>query len=225
MHLSTRQAEDLAQRALMGLGYSAQDATTIAYLGELNSGGSAISIPILNEAGILQVSPFNGYVGLTRREGAQPGEPRKYYPSGVRTFGRVNPADHVQAAAIAALLRQEGVKRVFLVDDLEVYGDGIADMVRHRLKARGLRFAGRRHLRKRNAAAIALAIRRSRADAMVYGGIAENGAARLWRAVHRRNPKLLLIGPEGVTDRAFYQHLGRAGRRTLITNPTLEPAA
>ena len=116
----------------------------------------------------------------------------------------------MQAAAIAALLQQEGAKRVFLVDDLEVYGDGIADMVRHRLKARGLRFAGRRHLRNRNAAAIARAIRRSRADAMVFGGIAENGAARLWRAVHRRNPKLLLIGPEGVTDRAFYRGISAA---------------
>ena len=38
---------------------AAQDKSTIAYLGEFNSGASAISIPILNEAGILQVSPSN----------------------------------------------------------------------------------------------------------------------------------------------------------------------
>ena len=78
---------------------AAQDKSTIAYLGEFNSGASAISIPILNEAGILQISPSNTYVGLTRSEGADKGEPDKYYPSGKRTFGRVVPADHIQAAA------------------------------------------------------------------------------------------------------------------------------
>src|SRR5215218_469630 len=46
------------------------DDKAIAYLGEFNSGASAISIPITNEAGILQVSPANTYVGLTRAEGA-----------------------------------------------------------------------------------------------------------------------------------------------------------
>jgi branched-chain amino acid transport system substrate-binding protein len=61
---------------------------------------------------------------------------------------------------------------------------------------------------------------------MVYGGIAQNGALRLWRAVHRRNPGLALLAPDGVADRAFYGHLGRgAARRTLITNPTLDRAA
>jgi branched-chain amino acid transport system substrate-binding protein len=206
------------------------DDSAIAYLGEFNSGGSAISAPILNEAGVLQVSPFNGYVGLTRREGALRGEPTKYVPSGARTFGRVNPADHLQAAAIAALLQAEGRKRVFLVDDREVYGTSVAAMVRRRMKPRGIRFAGRRHISVsdggRNIPAIARAMRRARADAMVFGGIAENDAAALWRAVHRRNPRALLIGPEALTDRAFYRHLGRgAARRTLITNPTLDPAA
>src|SRR5436305_1779901 len=54
---------------------AAADASTVAYLGEFNSGASAISIPILNEAGILQVSPSNTYTGLTRREGAGRDEP------------------------------------------------------------------------------------------------------------------------------------------------------
>jgi branched-chain amino acid transport system substrate-binding protein len=104
------------------------DPSAIAYLGEFNSAASAISIPILNESGILEVSPANTYVGLTRKEAAQPGEPQKYYPTGIRTYGRVSPADHLQAAALAALLQQEGAKRAFRVDDREVYGVGIADI-------------------------------------------------------------------------------------------------
>jgi branched-chain amino acid transport system substrate-binding protein len=91
---------------------AALDEATVAYLGEFNSGASAISIPILNEFGIPQISPTNGYVGLTRSEGADRGEPDKYYPSGTRTYVRVAPADHLQAAAIVAALRLEHVQRV-----------------------------------------------------------------------------------------------------------------
>ena len=57
---------------------AAQDPSTIVYLGEFNSGASAISIPILNDAALLQISPANTYVGLTRAEGADKGEPDKY---------------------------------------------------------------------------------------------------------------------------------------------------
>src|SRR5205085_168881 len=79
-----------------------QDNTTIAYMGEFNSGASAISIPILNKAAILQVSPANTAVGLTKKEpGATAGEPAKYYPTGKRTYGRVVPRDKIQGAAMA----------------------------------------------------------------------------------------------------------------------------
>ena len=208
---------------------AAKDPTAIAYLGDFNSGATAISLPILNERGVLQVSPSVTYPGLTRKEGAgERGEPEKYYPTDIRTFGRIAPPDHLQAAAIAALLQAQRVKRVFVVDDREVYGEALAGMVRRRLAARGVRLAGRRHLRSRarNARGIARAIHRSQADAMFFGGIAENGAARLWRAVHRRNPRLALFGPEALAEPAFARRLSRgAARRTLLTVPVLDPAA
>src|SRR5687767_4542744 len=71
---------------------AAQDDSSIAYIGEFNSGATAISLPILSEAGIAQVSPANSAVGLTTDgPGAQPGEPDKYYPTGNRTFSRIVP--------------------------------------------------------------------------------------------------------------------------------------
>jgi branched-chain amino acid transport system substrate-binding protein len=204
-----------------------EDPTTIAYLGEYNSAASAISIPITNESGILMVSPTNTYVGLTRPDVGEPGEPDKYYPSGVRTYGRVAPADHLQARALAAYLKALGARRAYLVDDLEVYGAGLRRMLRSRLRARGIRFAGLSHLRRgRNAVSIARRVRRSRADAMVYLGITRNGAVPLWRAVHRRDRRVLLLGADGVATRSFTRRLSRGERaRTYLTDVPLSPDA
>ncbi len=66
---------------------AAEDPKAVFYIGEFNSGASEVSIPILNQAGIPQVSPANTYVGLTTNEpGSAPGEPQKYYPTGKRTY-------------------------------------------------------------------------------------------------------------------------------------------
>ena len=80
----------------------AQDDSAVAYIGEFNSGASAISIPILNEVPIAQISPANTAVGLTSDEpGADKGEPDKYYPTGTRHYLRIVPKDTIQGAALA----------------------------------------------------------------------------------------------------------------------------
>src|SRR5215472_3806947 len=78
----------------------ASDPKAVYYMGEFNSGASQVSIPILNQAGVPQVSPANTYVGLTTNlPGSAPGEPQKYYPTGKRTYLRIVPIDSIQAAA------------------------------------------------------------------------------------------------------------------------------
>src|SRR5918998_3364615 len=92
-----------------------EDLQTIAYLGELEAGASAVSVPILNEGGMLQVSPGDTFAGLT--EAGLPGEPEKYYPSGRRTFARMVPDDDEQVDRLVALLRRRGVRRLWVADD------------------------------------------------------------------------------------------------------------
>jgi branched-chain amino acid transport system substrate-binding protein len=97
---------------------AAQDDSTIVYLGEFNSGASAISIPILNEAGIPQISPANTYVGLTTdKPGSERGEPDKFYPTGKRTYARIPPADDIQAAALVTLMQKEGCQNTYMTND------------------------------------------------------------------------------------------------------------
>jgi len=83
------------------------DKDTIAYIGTLNSGAAKVSIPILNAANLVMVSPANTYVGLTHAgPGTAAGEPGKYYPTGKRNYARVVAADDFQGAADATLAKQ-----------------------------------------------------------------------------------------------------------------------
>jgi branched-chain amino acid transport system substrate-binding protein len=205
---------------------AAQDPSTIVYLGEFNSGASAISLPITNEAGILQVSPSNTYVGLTRAEGADKGEPDKYYPSGKKTFGRVVPADHIQAAAQVAYQKGEGCTKVYILNDKEVYGTGIAKQVASIAKGQGLQVLGNDGIdtKAANFRTLATKIKSAGADCVFYGGIAQNKGVQLFNDVHAGNPTAKLFGPDGMADPAYYEKASPAvAKMSYLTNPTLDP--
>ena len=205
---------------------AAQDPSTIVYLGEFNSGASAISIPILNEANIMQISPSNTYVGLTRSEGADKGEPDKYYPSGKRTFGRVVPADHIQAAAQVTYQKDSGCKKTYILNDKEVYGKGIAGSVQNIAKAQGLAIAGNDGIdtKAANFRSLATKIKSSGADCMFFGGIVQNKGVQLFSDVNAANPTMKLFGPDGMADPAFYTKASAAvAKMSYLTNPTLDP--
>ena len=108
---------------------AAEDTTTIAYLGDYNSGASAVSLPLINASGILQVSPSSPYVGLTSSLDAGQDEPERFYPSGKRTFGRLQPGDPAQAEAQVRLMRGLGVKRLYVLDDEGPFEVPLAELV------------------------------------------------------------------------------------------------
>jgi branched-chain amino acid transport system substrate-binding protein len=202
------------------------DDNAIAYLGEFNSGASAISIPLLNEAGILQVSPANTYVGLTRSEGAEKGEPQKYQPSGTKTYGRVVPADHIQAAAQVAWMKDEGVTKLYILNDKEVYGKGIADAVEKIAGEQGIEVLGNDGIdtKAANFRSLAGKIKSSGADGFFFGGITQNKGVQLFKDVNAANPDVKLFGPDGVADSPFYEKVGPAiEKQAYITAPTLDP--
>ena len=203
---------------------AAQSSSTIAYLGEFNSGATAVSLPVLNRSGILQVSPSNTAVGLTKKS-ADPAEPAKYYPTGKRTYGRVVPADNIQAAAQITYMKDQGVKKLYVLDDKEVYGKGIGDAVAADAKKAGIQVAGDEGIdpKAANYRSLAQKIKSSGADGMFFGGITANNAVQLWGDVHAVNPNLKMFGPDGVAQSDFTAKLGPAQANTFVTNPTLPP--
>ena len=205
---------------------AAQDKSSIGYLGEFNSGASAISIPILNEAGILQISPSNTATGLTRSLGADKGEPDKYYPSGKRTYGRVVPADHIQGAAQVSYQKDNGCTKSYLLNDKEVYGSGLVKNVVAAAKTQGLDIVGNTGIdpKAANYRSVATTIKATGADCVFFGGITDNNAVQLFKDLHAAMPTAKLFGPDGVAETAFTSKLGSSVEKvTYITNPTLDP--
>lgn len=203
-----------------------QDKSAIAYLGDLDSGASAISLPVLNDAGILQISPSSTYIGLTRAEGADKGEPDKYYPTGRRTFGRVVPADQIQAAAQIAYQQAAGCTKLYILNDRDVYGQGIALAVQRDAVAKGMQVLANDPLDRtaKDFRDVAQKIRAARANCVFFGGSVDNRATEVWAAVHAANPTAKLFGADGVAVSSFTSKLSPSAQRvTYITSPALDP--
>jgi ABC-type branched-chain amino acid transport systems, periplasmic component len=114
------------------------DPLAILYVGTYNSGAAKVSIPINNRAHMAQITPANTYPGLTKKQGAAPGEPEIYRPLGFVNYFRPIPADDIQGAVAAKWAKRLGVKKVFILNDQELYGKGIADVFEATAKKIGL---------------------------------------------------------------------------------------
>jgi branched-chain amino acid transport system substrate-binding protein len=210
---------------------AAQDKSTAVYLGEFNSGATAVSLPILNEAGVPQISPANTAVGLTTDEpGAEPGEPDKYYPSGQRTYARIVPKDTIQGAALATLMKQDGCTKVQILNDKEVYGAGLARNIESSAKEQGLTIVSNEAIDKQAANYRSLASKASGAgaDCMVYSGITANNAVQIYKDFSAALPNAKLYGPDGVAESGFSNPKqggipNNVGAKTKVTVATLAP--
>ena len=210
---------------------AAQDKSTIGYIGEFNSGATAVSLPILNEAGIAQVSPGNTAVGITSNDpGASPGEPDKYYPTGVRTYARVLPKDTYQGAALVAVAKEKGCASAYVLNDKEVYGAGLAKNVELAAKKAGLEIKGDEGIDKNaaNYRSLASKIKGTRAQCFIYAGITANNAVQIFKDMAVALPDAALLGPEGVGESGFFDSKdgglpADVAKRVLITIPGVAP--
>ncbi|MBV9839362.1 MAG: branched-chain amino acid ABC transporter substrate-binding protein [Solirubrobacterales bacterium] len=209
------------------------DRTTIGYIGELDSGASAISIPLLNRAGIAQISPSSTSVGLTSSApGASPGEPQKYYPTGTRTYARVVPNDAVQAVVQVSLQRSMGCVATYVLEDGGVDGDDTASSFDAFAQTGGLRVIATQVFQRGAAdySSLAASVARSGADCVLVSAIPESGAALLTKQVAAALPNARIFGSAGLAE-STYADPAQGGiptsidPRVLITVATLAPSA
>lgn len=224
---STREAGRWTDdRVLDNARQAVRDINAIAYIGDRDSAATALSLPLTNEGGILQVSPTSSYDGLTRSGGMRTGEPERFYPSAKRTFARMVPPDHVQASALVGYMKTDGVRKLALMGDRELEGGGLADQIAKAAAAQGIAVVdmGRIDATKGNLVDDARDVAHTGADAFLYAGDSDTGAARIVQAVGNAAPRMLLFGSAALAEPSFLDELTPAVKRRLrITTPTLPP--
>ena len=184
----------------------ASDSKAVFYIGEFNSGASEVSIPILNEAGIPQVSPANTYVGLTTSlPGSAPGEPQKYYPTGKRTYLRIVPIDSIQAAADLIAMKNAGCTKVAVANDKEAYGAGLATLLGLEKGFYGVTIVSNTGIDPTapNFRSYASTVAGQGVNCFFFAGIVSNGAVQITKDVHSAVPAAKIFGGDGVCTDSY----------------------
>jgi branched-chain amino acid transport system substrate-binding protein len=203
----------------------ARNSSVIGVIGTFNSGCAEIIVPILNRAPngpVAMVSPANTYTGLTTSGvGTAPGEPRKYYPTGKRNYARVVAQDQYQGAADAMLAKRLGAKSMYLLNDKEAYGLGVAANTRNAATKLGIKIAGFAAFdpKASDYTALATKIKGTAANAVFIGGlICENGGKLLKDLRSTLGPGVRLILPDGFTPiSAVAQGAGAAANGAYVS--------
>ena len=181
----------------------------IAVIGTYNSGCAKIEVPILNQdpkGPMLMVSQANTNPGLTKAW--SPGEPDVYYPTGVRNYARVCTTDDNQGSAAAQFAKSIGVKSVYVLNDTQTYGQGVAQAFTTEAKNIGLKVlssgpAGQGwDATQSDYTALFQKIAPLNPDMVYFGGIYDNNGGQLLKdkvAVLGDNTKVKLMAPDGFT--------------------------
>src|SRR5262249_32260517 len=148
------------------------------------------------------VSHANTNPGLTKAW--DPGEPDKYYPSGKRNYARVITTDDYQGTAAARFAKELGIKSVYILDDRETYGQGVAKAFHDEATKQGINVLGTEGWdgKQPNYTALFTGIKAKNPDAVYIGGIYDNNGGQLVKdkvKVLGDNTKVKLIAPDGFT--------------------------
>src|SRR5215210_2134680 len=200
---------------------AAQNEDVVGWIWPYNAGCAAIEIPILNQAGLAMVSHGNTAVGLTKPSG-EPGEPERYYPTGTRNYTRVIVADDKQGRAGAVWMRDEGVQGVYILDDQETYGKGIADQFQQNAEELGIQVLGRESIdpNAANYRALMGRIAQLNPNAVYFGGVTPNNVGQLVNdkvGAGMSNEDVIFMGADGILEEAFIEAAGDAGEGVYTT--------
>jgi branched-chain amino acid transport system substrate-binding protein len=186
------------------------DTKSIAYLGEVAPGSSADTLGITNAQDLLQVSPTDTAIELTKSTAAVPNSPGRYYESQKsygRTFARVVPTAALEAKAQIEEMQALGVRQLYVTSDGSPYGRAAALAVKQAAPP-----------------AISVSSSQSGADAVFYGAADPTAAARTFSSFAQSSPTAKLFGPSALATDAFASGLGAAARNVYISSPGFLPA-
>ncbi len=210
---AAKQSWDAAQEA-ENARKAAEDSKTVGYIGTFNSGAARISLPVMNKAGIPMISPANTATDLTLDRSKD----STYYASGTKNYFRVIPNDSIQGLVGANWMKDLKVTKVYVVDDTDLYGKGLADVFETNAKKIGLTVVGRDGAPKAdNYNALATKIKSSGAEGLYYGGIVDNNPAVLVKNLKAAGFTGPIMGADGIQCGETIKQMGSAGEGVYAT--------
>jgi branched-chain amino acid transport system substrate-binding protein len=205
---------------------AADDPSAIAYLGELDYGATAVSLPITNDAGLLQVSPGDGLTSLTRRPPGGPrAGPERYYPSDERSFVRLGPTDLQEAEYLLERVRDADARRIAVVFDRDIYGRELAAQILARARRDGLEPVAAEVYRGQldEIRDVARRLAEAHPDAVIHAVVASRGTGRLLGEIDARLPSVPLFATSGIlADRRSLALPARPARIEAV-GPAISP--
>jgi branched-chain amino acid transport system substrate-binding protein len=211
----------------------AENQSVLGMIGTFNSGAAAIAIPVLNQApggGLAMISPANTYVCLTEGgPGCADDEPDKYYPAGTRNYVRVVAHDAFQGAALAEFMQAQGTTSLYVLNDKEAYGLGVATNVRNAAEHLGIEVVGFEAWdpKASNYEALMRKIGQSGADGVFLGGLIDENGAQVIKdkvKVLGDNETVKLYMPDGFTTQQTIDESGVENTRGAFFSVAGVPA-
>ncbi|MDQ6692986.1 MAG: branched-chain amino acid ABC transporter substrate-binding protein [Chloroflexota bacterium] len=200
------------------------DASVLAYIGPYTSGATAVSLPVTNKAGLLQLAPSATWPGLSHA-GYDPGEPQKYSPAGVNNFVRLMPDDEQQGAAAVDWCNAVGCRSVFVLDDGSTYSTGLARSFTAAARGRNINISGFASLSAQSLNGIAGAAHSSGADALFYAPSSASQAVAAARALSSLILRAGLFSTDTALDASFLDSAaGSAASWHIVHNGVSDPS-
>jgi branched-chain amino acid transport system substrate-binding protein len=189
---------------------AAKDPDVMVYLGTYNSGAAKISMPILNIAELLMISPANTWPGLTKPAVGDLGEPEIYRPTGKVNFLRVVPHDDLQAMRSAEWAKEMGVQKVYILDDNEVYGRGIAVLFNRHCRKLGIEVLGHESIdtKAQEFKSLMTSIKSLRPDLLYFGGTTQSKGGQIAKDMIAAGLNTKIMVPDGCFEQAFIESAG-----------------
>ena len=174
------------------------DTDVVAVIGPLNSSVAKAQIPISNEGGVLQCSPANTNPDLTK------GDPAKQLRTKPNNYIRVVTTDDVQGPAAAQYIHEVLKKNsVYVIDDTETFGKGVADAFDAEFVKEGGKVVKHDAAPKttQDYVSIMTAAKALNPEAIYFGGVTATGGARILLAAQQAGlGDIPYVGPDGIND-------------------------
>lgn len=199
-----------AQKETSNANQARDDADVMVYIGTYNSGAAKLSMPILNKANVLIISPANTTPSLTKPNTGEKDEPGRYRPSGKVNYFRVVPTDDVQGPVAAHWAKDLGAKSVYILDDNEVYGKGIADLFKAECGELKIKILGQESIdvKAQEFKALMQKIKNMNPGLIYFGGTTQTKAGQLAKDMVAAGITCPLMVPDGCYEQAFIESAG-----------------